>query len=34
VWPLHQPRSAPGRPLPWASIRRTIENATEDYIRS
>lgn len=21
VWPLHEPRTAPGRPLPWAAIR-------------
>jgi hypothetical protein len=27
VWPLHQPRSAPGRQLPWRSIRGAIEQA-------
>lgn len=27
VWPLHEPRGAPGRELPWAAIRRAIENA-------
>jgi hypothetical protein len=27
VWPLHQPRSAPNRQLPWAEIRRAIEQA-------
>jgi hypothetical protein len=27
VWPLHEPRSAPGRPLPWRAIRQRIENA-------
>jgi phosphopantothenoylcysteine synthetase/decarboxylase len=21
LWPLHEPRTAPGRPLPWAAIR-------------
>jgi len=26
VWPLHQPRSAPGRQLPWAVIRQAIED--------
>jgi Flavoprotein len=25
VWPLHQPRSAPGKKLPWEAIRRAIE---------
>jgi phosphopantothenoylcysteine synthetase/decarboxylase len=25
VWPLHEPRSAPGRDLPWATIRQVIE---------
>jgi hypothetical protein len=29
VWPLHQPRSAPGRQLPWRAIRKTIENAVQ-----
>jgi len=28
VWPLHQPRSAPGRRLPWYAIRQEIEEAT------
>ena len=27
VWPLHQPRSAPGRELPWHAIRRAIREA-------
>ena len=27
VWPLHQPRSAPGRKLPWHAIRQAIEAA-------
>lgn len=27
VWPLHQPRSAPGRDLPWAAILEAIEQA-------
>ncbi len=25
VWPLHEPRSAPGRDLPWQAIRERIE---------
>lgn len=29
VWPLHTPRSAPGKQLPWAAIRSTIERAVE-----
>lgn len=29
VWPLHKPRSAPGRELPWDAIRESIERATE-----
>lgn len=28
VWPLHEPRSAPSRDLPWAAIRTTIETVT------
>lgn len=24
VWPLHEPRSAPDRPLPWSAIRATV----------
>jgi 3-polyprenyl-4-hydroxybenzoate decarboxylase len=27
VWPLHEPRSAPGRDLPWAAIRDRIQAA-------
>jgi 3-polyprenyl-4-hydroxybenzoate decarboxylase len=27
VWPLHQPRSAPGREPPWPAIRDAIESA-------
>lgn len=27
VWPLHVPRSAPGKPLPWTTIRATIEDS-------
>jgi Flavoprotein len=29
VWPLHEPRSAPDRELPWDAIRLVIENAVE-----
>ena len=25
VWPLHRPRSAPGRTLPWQAIREAVE---------
>jgi hypothetical protein len=25
VWPLHTPRSAPGKELPWSAIRQAIE---------
>jgi len=28
VWPLHEPRSAPSRDLPWAAIRQRIKAAT------
>jgi hypothetical protein len=28
VWPLHEPRNAPNRDLPWQSIREAIEQAT------
>lgn len=28
VWPLHTPRSQPGKQLPWQAIRHTIEHAT------
>jgi Flavoprotein len=28
VWPLHEPRSAPGKTLPWAAILDVIETAT------
>jgi hypothetical protein len=28
VWPLHEPRSAPGRQLPWAAILATIREVT------
>ena len=28
IWPLHQPRSAPNRELPWDAIRQAIEQAT------
>ncbi|WP_329481590.1 flavoprotein [Kribbella sp. NBC_01484] len=27
VWPLHTPRSAPGKPLPWAAIREAIDSS-------
>lgn len=27
VWPLHEPRSAPGRELPWAAILNAIRGA-------
>jgi len=29
VWPLHQPGTAPGRPLPWAAIRDAIEESVK-----
>ena len=29
VWPLHEPRSAPGRQLPWAAIRGRIQAAVQ-----
>ncbi len=32
VWPLHQPRSAPNRQLPWAEIRRAIDQATNNRV--
>jgi hypothetical protein len=28
VWPLHEPRSAPSRALPWEAIRQRIKAAT------
>jgi flavoprotein len=28
VWPLHAPRSAPNKELPWRAIRQVIESAT------
>jgi hypothetical protein len=31
VWPLHQPRSAPGRQLPWDAIRQAIEQAVKSH---
>ena len=27
VWPLHRPRSAPGKELPWQAIREAIERS-------
>jgi Flavoprotein len=33
VWPLHQPRSMPGRDLPWEAIRTTLDAAVNDYRR-
>jgi hypothetical protein len=27
VWPLHEPRSAPGRDLPWSAMLDAIEKA-------
>jgi hypothetical protein len=30
VWPLHPPRSAPGRELPWPAIAEAIEEAMSD----
>jgi hypothetical protein len=30
VWPLHEPRSQPGRPLPWAAILAAITGALDD----
>jgi Flavoprotein len=32
VWPLHQPRRAPNRQLPWAAIRRSIEQAANKRV--
>lgn len=29
IWPLHEPRSAPNRSLPWREIRQTIEGTTQ-----
>jgi Flavoprotein len=29
VWPLHEPRSAPGKELPWAAIIDTIVSAVQ-----
>jgi hypothetical protein len=29
VWPLHKPRSAPGRELPWSTIIETIVSARQ-----
>ena len=29
VWPLHEPRSAPGKELPWAAIIETIVSAVQ-----
>ena len=29
VWPLHEPRSAPGRTLPWAVILDTVRSVVE-----
>ncbi|NEE02064.1 flavoprotein [Phytoactinopolyspora halotolerans] len=31
VWPLHTPRSAPGRALPWNAIRRAIDTTTRAH---
>ena len=31
VWPLHEPRSAPGRPLPWGAIRDAIQAAVGPF---
>jgi hypothetical protein len=30
VWPLHTPRSAPNKELPWRAIRDTIESVTPE----
>jgi hypothetical protein len=27
VWPLHEPRSAPGRPLPWGAVLDAVRQA-------
>ena len=27
VWPLHEPRSAPGRELPWSALLDAIDKA-------
>lgn len=29
VWPLHQPRRAPGKKLPWEAIRQAIESSVD-----
>jgi hypothetical protein len=31
VWPLHEPRSAPGKELPWAAIIDTIISAVQRH---
>jgi flavoprotein len=31
VWPLHRPRSAPGRELPWAAVLDAIKTAIEAH---
>ncbi|MFL6120241.1 flavoprotein [Actinophytocola sp.] len=31
VWPLHEPRSAPGKQLPWDAIIDTIVSATQPH---
>lgn len=33
VWPLHRPRSAPGKQVPWQTIRHTIEQAVRPSAR-
>ena len=33
VWPLHEPRSAPGRELPWKAVLDTV-NAAVPFSRS
>ena len=33
VWPLHRPRSAPGKELPWEAIRAAIEAAVSKHDR-
>ncbi len=32
VWPLHTPRSAPGRDLPWAAILQAVDETTAETV--
>lgn len=33
IWPLHEPRSAPSRTLPWAALRSAVRRAAVDSAR-